>query len=82
MLKNLDFCKKGLHNLKKPNTPHNTSQYLTSNFSQGRNEKVSAYISEFTPELEHISEDLPDDYMNQTDDYCIPGGSMKGKLIY
>lgn len=66
--------------MNKPNTPHNTSQYLTSNYSQGRNEKVGAFVNEFCPDYQTIDEEMPEDYMNQTDDYCIPGGSMRGKL--
>lgn len=62
----------------KPNTPHNTTQYLTSNFSQGRNEKSSSIVSEFNPYIDDMKEEMPDDYLNQTDDYCIPGGSMRG----
>jgi hypothetical protein len=66
----------------KPNTPHNTTQYLTSNFSQGRNEKSSAVVSEFNPYMNDMKEEMLDDYLNHTDDYCIPGGSMKGKFIF
>jgi hypothetical protein len=78
MLKNLDYSKKSLNLINKPNTPHNTTQYLTHNYSQGRNEKV------IIPEVgqdDMNDEDMLVDYMNETDDYCIPGGSMIGKRL-
>jgi len=71
-----------LNKVSKPDTPHNTTQYLSSNFSQGRNEKVSTIVSEFTPIYDDLQGEMPDDYINQTDDYCVPGGSMRGKIKY
>lgn len=61
----------------KPPTPHNTSQYLTYNYSQSRNENFG--ISEFQPVIE--IDDSPLDYLNSEDDYCITGGSMRGKIL-
>ncbi len=60
----------------KPATPHNTSQFLSTNFCLGRTEKVSnsQILSEY-PEG-----DIKADSNTETDDYCIPGGSMTGKL--
>jgi hypothetical protein len=80
-LKNLDFNKKSLNQVVKPDTPHNTSQYLSSNFCQGRNEKAGTILNEFTDySYSDIKEEMLEDYMNEADDYCIPGGSMKGKI--
>ncbi len=77
----MEFSRKLINKVNKPDTPHNTTQYLSSNFSQGRNEKVLTVVSEFTPMYDDLQEVMPDDYMNQADDYCLPGGSMRGKLI-
>jgi hypothetical protein len=73
-------------------TPHNTTQYLTHNYSQGRNEKVMAIPVEFysfpiqhNPQINiHEEEDENEvvDYVNLADDYCIPGGSMRGEKSY
>jgi hypothetical protein len=59
-----------MNKVKKPSTPHNTSQYLTANFSNGRNE---ATVSDFTPDFE-ASGDI------KNGEFFIPGGSMKNKL--
>jgi hypothetical protein len=63
----------------KPGTPHNTSQFLSTNFCLGRNEKVtnSAIFSECSLKLE---EDLIADSNDETDEFCIPGGSMRGTI--
>ena len=63
----------------KPETPHNTTQYLSSNFSQGRNENVPTVVSEFTPA--YIDEETPNNWEESGDDYCVPGGSMRGNLF-
>ncbi len=59
----------------KPETPHNTTQYLSSNFSQGRNENVPTVVSCFTPTY---NEEISNDWEESGDDYCVPGGSMRG----
>lgn len=74
MLRLLEFNKKYQSQINKPWTPHNTTQYLTSNYSQGRNEKsYSPLISSLD-----FNDDMIVDYLNEGDDYCIPGGSNKG----
>ena len=68
-----------MYNINKPVTPHNTGQYLSNNFSQGRNEKPGFLSFSFSDGfLDELAEN-PTDYMNLTDDYCISGGSMTGK---
>jgi hypothetical protein len=61
-----------------PSTPHNTSQYLISNFSKGRKEQVINLVNEYT---KHMGADLYtmmlDEIIN-VDDICVSGGSMKG----
>lgn len=73
-MKNLDFSKKSITSVTKPHTPHNTSQYLTYNYGQSRDEKAG--ISEFQPYIE--VDESPVDYLNSADDYCVTGGSMRG----
>lgn len=77
MLRSLDYSKKNLHKVKKPSTPHNTTQYLTANFSMGRNEKP-VIISDFSPVLDELMNE--EDFFG-AEDFCIPGGSMKAKII-
>ena len=83
ILKSLDYSKKNINKIIKPATPHNTTQYLTSNFAQGRNEKIVSLPNEYAmfDMNENINEeDVLVDYMNEADDYCVPGGSMKDIL--
>ena len=75
-MKNLDFDKKSIRNIIKPATPHNTSQFLSTNFCLGRTEKIAN--SEVS--IEYPQEDQKDESIIEADDYCIPGGSMTGKL--
>lgn len=76
LLKNLEINKKALDHVIKPATPHNTSQYLTTNFSQGRYEKIPS-LSPSDAEDSNAENGLVD-YFNEADNYCIPGGSMQG----
>jgi hypothetical protein len=69
LLKSLEYSKKNLHKIKKPSTPHNTSQFLSANFSNGRNENV---ISDFTPDFESSID-------NKNGEFFIPVGSMRDK---
>lgn len=46
-----------------------------------RKDKVQNLPNEFTEtyyEDNEMNEEMLTDYMNEADDYCIPGGSMKG----
>lgn len=82
-MKNLDFDRKSLKKIIKPATPHNTSQFLSTNFCIGRNDKIpnSALISDPYAYTYNTGEDITSDGIDDTDDYCIPGGSMTGKYL-
>jgi hypothetical protein len=76
----LDFDRKSIKNIIKPATPHNTSQFLSTNFCMGRNEKVlNSTILTDSYNYDN-NEKMIADGIDETDEYCIPGGSMKGKL--
>lgn len=69
--------KKIMKNLLVPTTPHNTSQYLITNFCQGRNEKV---VNLFFGTRNCLEDELcleEEDELLTIDDLCITGGSMK-----
>jgi hypothetical protein len=57
-----------------PSTPHNTGQYLISNFAQVRHEKPYDLNSEF------IQKDIYENMIEfaEMDELCVTGGSMKG----
>jgi hypothetical protein len=57
-----------------PSTPHNTGQYLISNFCQVRQEKLFEYNSEY------LAKDIYSNLIESAaiDDLCVTGGSMKG----
>jgi hypothetical protein len=57
-----------------PSTPHNTGQYLISNFCQVRNEKLFNYSGDF------LQRDIYTNLIENAaiDDLCVTGGSMKG----
>ena len=81
----MDFNKKSLTAINRPTTPHNTSQYLTFNYSQGRKDKVQNLPNEYTDtyyENNDMNDEMLTDYMNEADDYCIPGGSMRGNFLF
>jgi hypothetical protein len=60
-----------------PSTPHNTSQYLTSNFSEGRTEKIMNVLSEYNAYILQDANNLLLDTLT-IDDLCVTGGTMKG----
>lgn len=66
-----------MYNVQKPNTPHNTGQFITHNFNIGRSSKILQ-----TPiSLEELQADLTQelfDTENIDDDFCISGGTMTG----
>jgi len=63
----------------KPPTPHNTSQYLTSNFAEDKNEHIIS-INDSTKYLENDMEiDMYGENFN-VENFCITGGSMKGMI--
>jgi hypothetical protein len=66
---------KMLKRTRMPRTPHNTTQYLTSNFSENRNSSIFNVISDYT---KHAITDLLLDEVLSVDDLCVTGGSMKG----
>jgi hypothetical protein len=63
-----------------PLTPHNTSQYLISNFSIGRTENKMNLISSYTSYLKEDISNMMTDGILTVEDFCISGGSMKGLL--
>jgi hypothetical protein len=83
ILKNLDFDRKSIKNIIKPATPHNTSQFLSTNFCMGRNENIPKSLILVDPlgYTYNTCEDITSDAIDETDDYCIPGGSMTGKFL-
>ena len=59
----------------KPGTPHNTSQFLSTNFCLGRNERVTnSEIFSVVPNKSEADVELSE----EVDEFCIPGGSMRG----
>ncbi len=77
---------KGRHN--KPQTPHNTSQYLTTNFTEEQPEKtIGFYGSTLNLPTINLEKDFEMDMYGgeenlNLENICITGGSMKGKLNY
>jgi hypothetical protein len=64
--------------LEMPSTPHNTTQFLTENYCEGRTSKLMNFISEYNG---LILKDLNYLFFNEnlaTDDLCVTGGTMKG----
>jgi hypothetical protein len=61
-------------NFDMPSTPHNTGQYLISNYSQVRHEKNYNYSSDY------LKKDIYENLIEYAtmDDLCVTGGSMKG----
>lgn len=57
-----------------PSTPHNTTQFLTSNYLKERTNSINCLISEFNSYA--IDEFILDDA--SVDDLCVTGGTMKG----
>ena len=57
-----------------PTTPHNTGQYLISNFAQVRHEKLLDLNSDY------LQKDIYENMIEYAaiDDLCVTGGSMKG----
>ena len=66
--------KLGKHLFPIPSTPHNTGQYLISNFCQVRHEKLFEYNSDY------LANDIYSNLVESAaiDDLCVTGGSMKG----
>ena len=63
-----------------PSTPHNTSQYLISNFVRARKDNVMNLISNYTNYLEKDIYSMLTDEILTVDDICVSGGSMKGLI--
>jgi len=63
-----------------PLTPHNTSQYLISNFAIGRAEIKMNLISSYTSYLKEDISNMMTEGILTVEDFCISGGSMKGLL--
>ena len=62
----------------KPPTPHNTSQYLTSNFAEDKAELVSTNES-----IKYLRDDSDLDMYGHdfgVENICVTGGSMKGMI--
>ena len=57
-----------------PPTPHNTGQFLISNYCQGRHEKLFNYNSDY------LHRDVYSNLIENAamDDLCVTGGTMKG----
>lgn len=72
------FTSKSQTNQKKlveiPSTPHNTGQYLISNYAQVRHEKL------FNLSNDYLEKDIYENMIEYAamDDICVTGGSMKG----
>lgn len=66
--------KLGKHQFTMPSTPHNTGQYLISNFCQVRHEKLFEYNGDY------LANDIYSNLIESAaiDDLCVTGGSMKG----
>jgi len=81
--KQKDFkgCFKGKGQDDKPPTPHNTSQYLTSNFSGDKNDQI--IMIDYS--TKYLQSDMDIDIYPQNFDeenICITGGSMKGIINF
>lgn len=63
-----------------PSTPHNTGQYLISNFTRGRKEGVVNILNEYTMYLQKDIYSMMLEDILSVDDICISGGSMKGVI--
>jgi hypothetical protein len=61
-------------NFDMPSTPHNTGQYLISNYCQVRHDKNYNYSSDY------LKRDIYENVIEYAamDDICVTGGSMKG----
>ena len=67
----------GFQNFRMPSTPHNTSQYLISNFAKCRKENVFNLISKYTNYLQPQIHTMMIDDVITVEDICVSGGSMR-----
>lgn len=63
-----------------PLAPHNTSQYLISNFSIGRTDIKMNLIGSYTNYLKEDISNMMTEGILTVEDFCISGGTMKGLL--
>ena len=67
----------GFQNFRMPSTPHNTSQYLISNFAKCIKENVFNLISKYTNYLQPQIHTMMIDDVITVEDICVSGGSMR-----
>lgn len=67
-----------LNNFEMPKTPHNTTQYLTSNHYMARHESVMNCLTDYHHYLHSGFTPFILDEIYSVDDICLTGGSMKG----
>jgi|LauGreDrversion4_2_1035121.scaffolds.fasta_scaffold678632_2 hypothetical protein len=76
LIKNLDFRHKNVF-FDRPNTPHNTTQYLSTNCSQIRNDNIQ--LNEFNMSVSMEEKDNHDlSKLGNIEEFFVTGGSMKG----